>query len=244
VRNLEIIQGWDATIEVKYLRDFIKGTFLNRVNRFLVEVQVEGRVQKAFLPNSGRLQGVLIPGRTVLLKPQNSVSRKTVLDLWGVFDGRIWILVDSRMANRLLPWTISKGTIPYLRDLSDLKPEVKRGGKRFDFFAYWRGKDLWIEAKSVTLVRDGLALFPDAPTPRGRDHLKALRGLSSKGSAALVTFMVLREDASAFAPNREIDPGFAEALTEAVEGGVMVEALCFTVGEGTVLDAKRIPVIL
>ena len=226
------------------MQAFIRGTFLNRVNRFLVEVQVEGRIQRAFLPNSGRLQGVLVPGRTVLLKPRTSTRRKTDLDLWGVSDGRIWILVDSRMANRLLPWSISKGILPHLQDLKGLRPEVKGGGKRFDFFARWRGRDLWIEAKSVTLVRNGLALFPDAPTARGRGHLRALQKLSSAGSAALVTFMVLREDASAFAPNREIDPGFAEALTEAVEGGVMVEALCFTVGEGTVLDARRIPVIL
>lgn len=217
---------------------------MRRLNRFAAEVSLPQGVRKAFLANSGRLREVLVAGRPALLVPRERVGRKTDLDLWAVFDGRTWILVDSRWANYLLPWAVHRGMVRALRGVKELIPEVQTMGRRLDFLASRGGKRIWVEAKSVTLVRDGVALFPDAPTPRGIGHLKALKELKARGDEALVVFMVLRGDASAFAPNWETDPRFSETLKEVHRSGVSVEAVSFTVCEGTVLDARPIPVIL
>lgn len=217
---------------------------MRRLNRFTVEVSLPQGVRRAFLANSGRLEEVLVEGRPALLVPKKSGGRKTDLDLWGIFDGRTWILVDSRWANYLLPWAAQRGLVKALKGIEEAIPEVRTLGRRLDFLALRGGKRIWVEAKSVTLVRDGMALFPDAPTPRGRGHLEALRELKERGDGALVVFMVLRGDARAFAPNWETDPRFSETLREVHRAGVSVEAVSFVVGEGTILDAHPIPVIL
>lgn len=222
----------------------LKGTFLRRLNRFTAEVTLEGELKRAFLPNSGKLQEVLVEGREVLLRPSPDPRRKTTLDLWGVFDGRIWILIDSRWANRLLPWAAKKGLIHALKGIKSLRREIRVLGKRLDFLAQRRDGRIWVESKAVTLVKDGIALFPDAQTLRGRSHLEVLRELKLKGEEALVVFMVLREDAHAFTPHWAVDPAFSQALCEAAATGVGIEAVCFRIGEGEVLDGWPIPVIL
>jgi len=224
--------------------ELIKGTFLRRLNRFAVQVRVDGEVLEAFLPNSGRLKGILVEGREVLLRPRSSPRRKTSLDLWGVSDGRKWIMVDSRWANYLLPWAAERGLIRGLEGINDLKAEVKAFGRRLDFIALRGATRVWIESKSVTHVEDGVALFPDAPTSRGRSHLEVLKKIRARGDDALVAFMVLREDARAFSPHWRVDEAFSQALREAASAGVRVEAVCFKIGEGEVLDGWPIPVIL
>ena len=76
----------------------------------------------------------------------------------------------------------------------------------------------------MTLVRDGVACFPDAPTERGRRHVDELAGLARQGVCAAVVFVVQRADAGAFRPNDETDPEFGQALRAARDAGVQVLA--------------------
>jgi sugar fermentation stimulation protein A len=99
---------------------------------------------------------------------------------------------------------------------------------------------LWVEVKSVTLVDDGVARFPDAPTARGRRHLQELTELTAAGERALVLFVAQREDARVVLPNRTIDPSFAAALARAKRAGVMLRAARFGLdadGRATYLGA-------
>ena len=47
---------------------FRETTFIERRNRFLVLVEVNGGLEGAHLPNSGRLEELLIPGRKALVR--------------------------------------------------------------------------------------------------------------------------------------------------------------------------------
>ena len=40
--------------------------------------------------------------------------------------------------------------------------------------------ETYVEVKSVTLIKDGIAQFPDAPTERGRKHLEELISLKKE----------------------------------------------------------------
>ena len=47
--------------------EFIKGTFVERPNRFLTLVQMDGRREYAHLPNPGRIKELLILGVSVIV---------------------------------------------------------------------------------------------------------------------------------------------------------------------------------
>lgn len=80
--------------------------------------------------------------------------------------------------------------------------------------------------KSCTLVKDSVALFPDAPTERGRRHVRTLVEAKKGGYRTCVLFIVQRTDAQVFAPNDEIDPEFGKALRNAFLEGVEIFAYC------------------
>jgi sugar fermentation stimulation protein A len=84
-----------------------------------------------------------------------------------------------------------------------------------------------LEVKGCTLVEDGLAKFPDAPTERGKKHVEELIGAKNKGMNSAVLFLITREDAMAFSPNWEMDLAFSVALSQAQQRGVKVSAYSF-----------------
>ena len=96
--------------------------------------------------------------------------------------------------------------------------------------------------KSVTLVKGDLALFPDAPTQRGTEHLRLLTSLRERGGGAGVFFIIQRGDARAFSPNDETDPQFASSLKDAAKRGVLVGAISFQVGRGWIGEGRRVPI--
>lgn len=82
--------------------------------------------------------------------------------------------------------------------------------------------EAYVEVKSVTLIKNGIAHFPDAPTERGRKHLKELIELKKKGIRAVVFFLIQHPNGNSFRPNWENDYNFSKTLVEAYENGVEI----------------------
>lgn len=225
-------------------KTFVEGEFLLRVNRFLTEVKVEGEHYKAFLANSGRLKDILKKGTPVILRKKERGTRNTPFDLWAAWADRTWVIVDARAANLLFPFLLESGLLSLQGHTFPLTSEVKAKGTRLDFSLQKAGQTLWVETKSVTLVKGTQALFPDAPTTRGTKQLRELQRLLQEGHRALLAFMVLRGDATAFSPNWEIDPEFCSSLKETLSNGLEVLAFRFSVQRESVTKAERIPVCL
>lgn len=221
---------------------FREAIFVERRNRFLVLVEVNGKLEGAHLPNSGRLGELLIPGTKALIREIFHDGRKTPYDLWGIYTGDIWVCVDARHANDLFLRALHQGLIHELRGFSSVEREVAFGRGRLDFVVNKREGRHLVEVKSVTLVPEGVALFPDAPTERGRRHLETLAMAAKRGERGGIAFMVQRGDASSFSANKAVDPGFAGALQEAASNGVWVAACKFEIGRGWVGKGERIPV--
>ncbi|MEC5125459.1 DNA/RNA nuclease SfsA, partial [Verrucomicrobiales bacterium BCK34] len=95
--------------------------------------------------------------------------------------------VDASLANRLLELLLREGVFG---SLADLRKEVRLEGERLDFSARIGGKEALLEAKNCNRVEGGLALFPDAPTPRGARHLRLLSGFARAGGLAYALLMV------------------------------------------------------
>ena len=222
--------------------ELIEATFLERLNRFAALVEVGGQEQLAHLPNSGRMRELLWPGARLLVAPRPG-PRKTRFDLLMVQKDDLLVSVDARIPPDLLAEALAAGDLPGLGPFERLRREVRVGASRLDLVGEGPEGACFIETKSVTLVRNGLALFPDAPTARGTRHLEELRGLAEQGHGAAVVFVVQREDAERLKPHEEADPLFAAALRKAA-GTVRVLAYRCRVGGDEVEINRPVPVEL
>lgn len=206
----------------------VPATFVERPNRFLLRVIPEGRteVEEAHLPDPGRLKELLVPGADLWIRPAEGPNRRTKWTAVLVRDGERDELVsmDTTLPNRLLGDGLSRGLVSEFEGYTLEAAEWPHGRSRFDFLLRSpQDRRLVLEVKSVTLVRDGRALFPDAVTTRGARHVRELAEFAGRdGWEAAVLFVLQRRDAGEIVAARSIDPGFADALEEARQAGVRV----------------------
>ena len=221
----------------------LKGVFLERLNRFLGRVEVSGREALCYIPNPGRMVELLGSGVEVYLREEHGPGRKTGYDLLLVRRG-VLVSIDSRAPNRLVEEAIQAGLLPEFQGYDIIRAEYTYRGSRVDFLLSQGERRMLLEVKSCTLVEDGRALFPDAPTLRGRRHLHTLISALEQGLEASILFVVQRPDAEGFSPNDETDPEFGAALREAASKGVRIYAYKCQVTLDGMWFLGQVPVIL
>jgi sugar fermentation stimulation protein A len=196
--------------------------FISRPNRFLTVVDLEGEPVEAHLPDPGRLKELLLPGARVWVRSASAPHRKTryTLALVEAPSGEL-VSVVTTLPNEMVGEALRAGWIAELADWRIEAREHTWGRSRFDFLLV-RGEEkrMLLEVKSVTLVEDRRALFPDAVTARGARHVRELAEAMGLGFEATVLFVVQRRDATSVTAARAIDPSFANALKGASEAGV------------------------
>jgi len=206
----------------------VEATFVERPNRFLLQVRLEdtGEVVQAHMADPGRLKELLLPGKRVWLRAAANPERKTRWTAVLVENpgGGGLVSVDTTLPNRLIREALAHRAIPELAEWELVRAEVPIGRSRFDFLcSHQDGRQLALEVKSVTLVEEGVGLFPDAVTERGARHVRELTELATRpGWAAAVLFVLQRPDAREIRAARRIDPRFADALEKAKKGGVQI----------------------
>ena len=222
----------------------VEGRFLVRLNRFAALVEVASREVMVHVANSGRMRELLVSGHRVLLKPVSGDHRKTRFDLALVDLGFTLASADARLPNALVAEALEEGSLPQFRDYPKLRREVTFGESRLDLMLEGDQGRCYVEAKSVTLVVDGVGLFPDAPTVRGVKHLNSLTQAVAAGHRGAVIFVVQRGDARAFAPHDAADPELGAALRRAVTEGVESFAYRCRVTEREVKLSDELPITL
>ena len=224
--------------------DLVEGIFLERVNRFLARVEVDGREVGVHVANSGRMKELFVPGWRVLVRPVAGEHRKTKYDLVLVDMGQALASADARAPNALLAESVANGHLKQFAGYTDIRREVTFGDSRLDLMLEGPQGRCYIEAKSVTLVKNGVGLFPDAPTARGAKHLRTLITVLEAGHRAAVVFVVQRPDANAFATSDPSAPELAEALRSAVAAGVEAYAYNCEVTERSIRLDHSLPIRL
>ncbi|MFQ5975377.1 MAG: DNA/RNA nuclease SfsA [Candidatus Hydrothermarchaeales archaeon] len=201
-----------------------KGVFYKRLNRYLALVKIDGKRVYCFVPNPGRMEELLVSGKLVVLKKVLKEDRKTSYDLIGVHHKNQIISIDSRIPNKLVFDALKNRKMIEFSGYNSIKMEPRYGNSRLDFLLYNDSEMCLLEVKSCTLVKDGRALFPDAPTERGRRHLMELIKAKKEGLRSCILFLIQRTDAKVFSPNDKTDPKFGMALREAEKEGVDIYA--------------------
>ena len=246
--------------------------FLTRLNRFAAMVILDGKKVKVHVANSGRMQELLQPGNRCYLFHRTGEHRKTAYDLGLVDIERIpestetnlkaspisghvssvrqkqsmhnLVSTDSRVPNILVWEAWNAGALPHFDGYTAGRREVLFHDSRLDMMLVGPAGRCYIEMKSVTLVIDHAARFPDAPTGRGRKHIETLVKAVEEGHRAAVVFVIQRSDATCFAPNDANDPEFGTALRKAVEVGVEAYAFTCTLTQQEIIIAGEVPVQL
>lgn len=197
---------------------------LRRVNRFvLAAAEGDGEPLSVFLPNTGRLQELLVPGAELAVADTDRQG-KTSCDAQLVRNGEQWVILDNRLTMRLVGRALAARCLGGWADWPDWRAEVPLGRHRLDFASADPARPAWLEVKASNLVIDGIARFPGAPSTRAVAHLELLTRLQARGEPSGVVFVVGRSDARAFGPHRDMDPAFADALAAAQRAGVRVAA--------------------
>jgi sugar fermentation stimulation protein A len=207
---------------IKIEGKILEGKFEKRLTRFSALVKVEGKNIACFLPNPGRLSELLRPNAKMILREAGKGERKTAYDIIGVYQSGQRVSIDSRFPNKLVSEALKNRDIAEFSEYNVIKSEYSYGHTRFDFFLSNKRSSCLLEVKSCTLVKEGVAMFPDAKTEGGTRHVLDLLKAKSEGYRACVLFVVQRMDAKVFSPNDEADPKFGKALRQASNGGVEV----------------------
>lgn len=228
---------------MKYAR-IQQAKFIDRPNRFIARVEIEGRVETVHVRNTGRCREILIPGTTVFLEDVDKPDRKTRYSLISAYKGGCLINIDSQIPNPVVGEAIRSGLLDMFQPLTLLKAETVYGESRFDFYYETFTDKGFIEVKGVTLERDGLALFPDAPTERGTKHLYELVKTVSQGYRSYVLFLIQMKGVVRFSPNTAMDSGFGNALKNAAVHGVEVLSYDSIITPDGIKLSDPVPVLL
>jgi sugar fermentation stimulation protein A len=228
---------------MRYPSRLIEAKLLERPNRFLGVVDIDGREELCFIPNPGRMHELMVPNAGVYLLEKRGEHRKTRYDMVLVDYGDIMVGVDSRLHNTLLAEAVNAGRLNDFRGYTVERTEPVFHDSRLDLVLSDGQERVMVETKSCTLVEDGVALFPDAPTERGARHMRTLVKALETGRSAAV-FVIQRGDASEFRPNDGTDPEFGEALRRAASMGVETYAYVSDVSLRGVEIREKIPLRL
>jgi len=206
-------------------KKIVKGIFRERPNRFIAYVDVEGmdnNSQVVHVKNTGRCKELLVNGATVYLEESDNPNRKTKYDLVVVRKNKRIINMDSQAPNKVVQEWLNKNGL--YKNTKLVAPEKKYGESRFDFYIEGDNKKAWMEVKGVTLEKDGVVLFPDAPSKRAVKHIEHLIKAKEEGFDAYIMFVVQMENVKYFTPNKETHKAFAEVLVKAESKGVKIMA--------------------
>jgi sugar fermentation stimulation protein A len=201
----------------------IKGTFVERPNRFVAYVNIDGKEETVHVKNTGRCKELLVKGATVYLSDEESITRKTKYDLICVEKQKRLINIDSQAPNKIFEQWVRDGK--FLKDITKIKPECKYKNSRFDFYIETKTQKVFVEVKGVTLEENGVVKFPDAPTLRGIKHINELVEAKDEGYECYVVFIIQMANVKHFEPNYKTHKEFGEALERAKENGVNILAL-------------------
>jgi len=195
----------------------VAARFIDRPNRFIAHVGIDGKIETVHVKNTGRCKELLIEGVRVILEKSNNPERKTQYDLIAVYkEGFGLINIDSQAPNKVAAEWLNSQEYDYI------KPEYTYGSSRIDFYMEKAEEKYLMEVKGCTLEREKTGYFPDAPTERGVKHIRELIKAKKEGYNSMLAFVIQMEGVSEVRANVETHPEFGEAMDEAKAAGVEI----------------------
>lgn len=227
------------------IENISEAIFIKRPNRFIAHVYLDKKEEIVHVPNTGRCREILTCGTKVILRKGKNENRKTKYDLIAAYKGTKLINIDSHIPNAVVEEALKNKEIIELREYNNILREKVYGNSRFDFKLSDSNKnDYYLEVKGVTFEKDGICMFPDAPTERGRKHILELIDIKNKGMGAGILFLIQLNGPYKFSPYEDMDKKFTEALKLAKKNRVDIFAYNCVVEENFIKLNKEVEVLL
>ena len=219
----------------------IEGVLIKRYKRFLADVQLEtGQIVTVHCANTGPMKGLLNQGSKVRISLSSSPKRKLpyTWEQIRVLDKNnqgVWVGINTLFANKLIKKVIENNLLrEKIGEIEEIKSEVPYGKdkkSRIDFLLSPKSsnpdnRNIYVEVKNTTWIKENVALFPDTETKRGQKHLVELKELIP-GSISVLIPCITRKDADFFAPGDEADPIYGKLFRESLSAGMILIPCCF-----------------
>jgi sugar fermentation stimulation protein A len=220
------------------------GIFVDRPNRFIVNVEIDKSILVCHLHDSGRIKELLyVPNKISILKAKNFENRKTMYDIISAFaDDGEEILLNSSLHRYISENFLNDYEISPFGKIEKLRAEVKYGDSRIDYLLEKKidnkTEKIWVEVKGVSLSQDKIAMFPDAPSERASRHLRELMKIKNNGDRAAVLLLIFR-DSNYFRPRFETDKVFNKTFYEAINMGVEIYPVQFFLANGQIYYKEK-----
>lgn len=196
-------------------KPWVEVGFVERLNRFVMRFEMDsGEIVDAHAANPGRMEEFRVPGHRFFLIPVDG-GKYSYRVVSTVYQGS-YVLLDTIKVNYVVERLLRGRKIAGLEDYPVIRREVSMARSKFDFklSSEQKGvKPLMLEVKSCNLVHGGVAMFPDAPTDRGRRHLEDLDALAGSGEVeTALLYLITNYNARVFMPNRHTDPEYCRTV--------------------------------
>ena len=214
----------EPTSKILHIENAVECRIVERLNRFVVKVELDGSYHRACTNNTGRLHQFLINGKTGFCT-RNEKPGKTEYRLFGIRDNGLGAIIDTRLQMQAFERAVEMELIPWLKDSEIQKRNARLGDSLIDYLLESNGKETYLEVKSAVLREDHFAMYPDCPTERGRRHIRELTDYVRKGGEAIILFIAALPDVTAFKPDQSADPELSRLLKEAQKAGVNLKSI-------------------
>ncbi len=234
-----------------------EGTLVKRYKRFLADIELDdGTIITAHCPNTGPMKSLIVKDSRVRVSFSPSPTRKLSwtweqVEIISNQGEKIWVGVNTLFANKLIKKTIEDKLLKeFIGEIELIKAEVPYGVEnksRIDFLVTPKSsnpdkRNIYIEIKNTTWVKDDVALFPDTITTRGQKHLKELMAVIPNSKAILIP-CITRTDVQFFSSGDEADPLYGDLFRESIKNGLIVIPCCFAFHKDHVTLKKFIPLL-
>ena len=231
----------------------LKCFVINRENRFVVNIELDGKQFKAHTNNTGRMLEFMHTGQIAYItsKPIGKTDFRLFAFHDNHVDSNLAALVDTRFQMQSFEIAWQRGLIPWLNSNWQMKSrDYNLYGSRIDYLAIPSEENkfekisnssdcpacpsnaddrLYIEVKSAAERgidnMKNFAMYPDCPSTRGQRHIKHLTKYQNANGKSAIVFVCALPSITAFIPNKIKDPQMMPLLYKAAEDGVCLRAI-------------------
>lgn len=202
-------------IEIFKIDKVLPCSIIERINRFTVKIEIEGKEDYALLTNTGRLKEIIIKGNKAICMPRNEVKKLKYTLIGTYVDQDTYTLIDTRLQMKIFEMLHEKGLISWLKVAVLYKRNARINNSLIDYLFRENSKDIYLEIKSAVLFDGYYSMYPDCPSIRGRKHVEELINLSKNKIRSIICFISAHPLAKAFKPSKEGDFVLADLIEKA-----------------------------
>ena len=206
------------------IRNVKECIIIERINKFAAKIILDGKIQTAYINNTGRLLNYLSRGQKGFCI-MHERDLKTDCRLFAVKEDSLAAIIDTHLQMKALERIIMLNLLPWMRGCRILKRNAKLNVSYIDYLLECEEEKTYLEVKSAVLRSNKYAMYPDCPSPRGRRHIMELTDYAKRGGCGIILFIAALPNVEAFKPNSSADPKIAQLLLEAEKAGVEIRAL-------------------